>query len=223
MQCSTEGNNLGVSLYDASETFDNYGLSTDQEGNLLFLGSFFNNVGFNKSIVKMDAGASFNVVTEIKNENDRLVEINYDRAIAGLFAVIYLVKNESMVIPGNKAQTTINKYNPNFREISPEIYKNIGKISFVKNSKGIITITTNDKEAVQFEQVKVKHNARINIITYKSGNAKIEILSGVKVGKAIVWYDLNSVTLYKNTGNLLFDYGNKHSTSEVNMKNDILD
>ena len=32
-------------------------------------------------------------------------------------------------------------------------------------------------------------------------------LSFVKVtGKAIIWYDLNYIKLYKNTGDLLFDY-----------------
>uniref|UniRef100_UPI0029313713 hypothetical protein n=1 Tax=Escherichia coli TaxID=562 RepID=UPI0029313713 len=57
---------------------------------------------------------------------------------------------------------------------------------------------------------------------FNSGNAQIDILSGVMVGKAVIWYSLNYVRLFKDHGDLLFDYDRDHTQKKVNIKKDIL-
>jgi len=46
----------------------------------------------------------------------------------------------------------------------------------------------------------------MKIVPLPNGDARIDILGGIKVGKAIVWFNLNSVRLFRSNGNLLFDY-----------------
>ncbi|MFC2101268.1 hypothetical protein ACFLRZ_05505, partial [Bacteroidota bacterium] len=219
---TSKGTKQWTRLYMHDEHFENFGLTIDEENNIFFTGAFNQNLGLNKELISFESTASFNALQSIKTENDSLLMGKYEKTIAGLFAVINLIKMDGMVIPGKDAQAALDKFNPNFKHRAPEIYKNIGKITFVKNSRGIITLFTQNSEVVKFQQIKIHNKARINIIKYKSGNAKVEVLSGIDVGKLFVWYDLNGVILYKDSGNLLFDYGSDHSTSLVNLKNDIL-
>ena len=94
----------------------------------------------------------------------------------------------------------------------------IGKVDFLTNDNGIVTIKTKDQEKVKFSNMRVENNARLKFVTYQSGNAKMDMLSGAKVGKAVIWYDLNHIKLYKNSGNLLFDYDDDHSWKKIAMK-----
>jgi hypothetical protein len=55
-----------------------------------------------------------------------------------------------------------------------------------------------------------------------TGDAKIEILGGVKVGKAFIWFPLNFVKLIRATGDVLFDYDDDHSQVTLNMKKDMI-
>jgi len=68
----------------------------------------------------------------------------------------------------------------------------------------------------------VENNAKLKAIKYKSENYKIDIFSKITVGKAAWWYILNYIDLYKETGNLLFDYDTDHTKKTMNLKKDIL-
>jgi hypothetical protein len=61
---------------------------------------------------------------------------------------------------------------------------------------------------------------RISILP--DGNARVDALSGVKVGKTIIWYPLNFIRLDAKTGDLLFDYDDDHSQARMNVRRDIL-
>ena len=66
------------------------------------------------------------------------------------------------------------------------------------------------------------NDAQLKISMLESGDAKIDVLSGIRVGKAFWWYDLNHVILYKENGDLLFDYDVDHEVAVKNLKIDIL-
>jgi hypothetical protein len=68
----------------------------------------------------------------------------------------------------------------------------------------------------------VVNNSKVKISMYNSGYALIDVLSGVMVGKAIIWYNLNYIRLFKETGDLLFDYDADHTQKKMNVKKDIL-
>jgi hypothetical protein len=216
------GEKLWTRAYQEFEDFTDYGITVDETGKAFVTASLIASAGLDISTKSYESYTAFDPITTLKSENDKLIRQNYNPGIAGLFAVLKLLNGSGLSLPGNQAQKALDQYNPSFKKKSPAIYENIGKIEFIKNSQGIVTIRTNNGQDVSFDAVKVKNNSKIKVSMYNSGNAQIDILSGVYVGKAIIWYDLNYVRLYKDTGDLLFDYDSDHTQKKVNIKKDIL-
>ena len=152
----------------------------------------------------------------------RSVSRDTDKAVAGLFAISNIIGNAGMVIAGKDVQKAFDKYNPTFRTKCPNIYKLIGKVSFMKNSNNIITITTENGNDVVFDKLKLTHNSRLRVSILPDGNARVDAISGIKVGKLVIWYPLNYVKVFGKTGDLLFDYDKDHSQARMNIKKDIL-
>lgn len=218
----SRGKHLGTDLYMETSDFNNYGISLTAEGEVLIAGAFNKTTGMNVNKLSPNEITAFNSITSLKEENDKLVNQQYEKSIAGLFAVINLVKNSGISIPGTDAQTTLDKYNPQFKVKSPDIYKNIGRITFIKNSDGIVTVKTSDGKDVYFDMMRVRNDTKVKLAFLASGDARLEILSGIRVGKSVIWFDLNYVELYKKTGDMLFDYDSDHTQKKLNLKNDIL-
>ncbi len=216
------GKHLATDLYFETADFNNYGISLSPDGEVLVAGAFNKTTGMNVNKLSPNEITAFNSITSLKEENDKLISQQYEKSIAGLFAVINLVKNSGVSIPGTDAQTTLDKYNPSFKQKSPDIYKNIGRITFIKNSDGIVTVKTSDGKDVYFDMMRVRNDTKVKLSFLASGDARLEILSGVRVGKSVVWFDLNYVEMYKKTGDMLFDYDSDHTQKKLNLKNDIL-
>jgi hypothetical protein len=216
------GQHLATDLYFETADFNNYGISLSPDGEVLVAGAFNKTTGMNVNKLSPNEITAFNSITSLKEENDKLISQQYEKSIAGLFAVINLVKNSGVSIPGTDAQTTLDKYNPSFKQKSPDIYKNIGRITFIKNSDGIVTVKTSDGKDVYFDMMRVRNDTKVKLSFLASGDARLEILSGVRVGKSVVWFDLNYVEMYKKTGDMLFDYDSDHTQKKLNLKNDIL-
>lgn len=193
------------------------------DNSFTIIGGINNTTGFNMNTISFDAASEFNTISYLKETSDALIQNNVNKSIAGLFAVITLIKSSGMVIPGQEVQTALNKYNPSFRTSCPSIYENIGKVTFMKNEAGIISVKTHNNKPVSFGKIKINTGAKIKITSMQNGNEQIDILSGVEVGKAFVWFDLNFVRMNRVSGNLLFDYDNDNTQKIMNMKVDILD
>jgi hypothetical protein len=73
-----------------------------------------------------------------------------------------------------------------------------------------------------FDKVKITNKSAIAIAELAGGDYKIDIISGIKVGKMVVWYNLNFIKMIRKNGNLLFDYDTDHTQTTVNVKKDIL-
>ena len=192
------------------------------KGLITVTGSFENTTGISSESVSYGESATFDIVEFLKKENDYLLTNDVDRYIAGLFAVIKLIKSEDMSISGKEVQEALDRYNPQFSKTSPEIYKNIGKISIVKNNDGIVYIKTDNGSPVLFDKVKINNGATLRVYTLESGDEQVEILSGIVVGKLFVWYDLNYVRLFHRNGDMLFDYDTDHTQVVLNVQKDIL-
>jgi hypothetical protein len=93
----------------------------------------------------------------------------------------------------------------------------------MKNEEGIIQVQTNNGKSVSFDKIKINNNARLRITSLQDGNEQIDMLSGMQVGKAFIWYNLNFVRLMRHNGDMIFDYDTDHTRKTVNMKSDILD
>lgn len=219
----TKGSKISARLYSESENFDHYGLQASPEGNLYLTGSFFASSGMNmKSEKRFDSGAGFDPAENLKSENDDLLQENYEKTIAGLFAATKLLQINTIELKGQKVKEVFDRYNPAFAQFVPGFYNSFGRMSFMKNAGGIISIRTADGKDITFDKIKISDNARIKVVAYKSGNASVEIFSGIELSNGQLSYPLNQVKLYKDTGDLLLDFDTDHSQIKINLKADLL-
>lgn len=167
--------------------------------------------------------ASADPVSSLKAENDLLIAQNYEPTIAGIFAVANLMNYTGYQIAGKDAQACFDKYNPEFKDDFDDIYETLGNINFIVNDNGIVTIVTADGDDISFDKISIKNNSKIKISKFESGDAQIDVLEGIEVGKFVVWFQLNFVKLFKENGDMLFDYDSDHTQKTMNLKEDILD
>lgn len=217
-----DGKALGNEVFPGTSDFDNFGIFVTKAGEVAVTGAFGETTGMNISTISYASTTDFDAVQALKSENDRLIDERYEKSIAGLFAVVSVAQSNGVVIPGSMAQEAIDKYNPGFKSKNPQIHKMIPRIHFIKNQQGIITLKTDNGKDINIDMMRVSNDARLKVVMLDSGDARIEVLSGIKVGKAIWWYKLNSITLYKASGDLLFDYDSDHAQARKNLKKDIL-
>lgn len=219
-----KGISKGLSFFNENGQFFHYGLQSGPMNLIYLTGNLQNAAGVSPGSLAApfaDPGV-FVLAESLKAENDKLVAESYERNIAGVFSVLNHMKYTSMRISGGEVQKALDVYNPVFRKNYPEIYGNIGKIDFMLNSDGIIRLETIDRSSVVFDNMKIRNGATLRIVAFENGDARLDVLSGISVGKMIIWYDLNFVNLFRKSGDLLFDYDSDHTRSLINLKEDIL-
>ncbi len=221
LEFGKNGRKENVRVVEYSPTYDNFGLF-DNENSIVYNGYFPNTLVPATATLALHSSAELNYADLLKKEYDRFVSRETDKAVAGLFAISNIIGNTGMVIAGKDVQQAFDKYNPTFRSKCPNIYGLIGKVSFMKNSNNIITITTENGKDVVFDKLKLTNNSRLRVSILPDGNARVDAISGIKVGKMVIWYQLNFVKVFGKTGDLLFDYDKDHSQAKMNIKKDIL-
>lgn len=185
-------------------------------------GAFNSTSGLEIENVKYNSAEEFDPILLLKKENDKFINQKYDPGIAGVFAVVNIMRFKGTEIPGETLQKAMDKYNPGFKKRAESVYENLGKLSVMKNNQGIIMVHTEKGKSLTIDKMKIKDNAQVRVTDLEDGNSRIDVISGINVGKLVVWYHLNNVTLFKN-GDLLFDYDHDHSKARVNVEKDILD
>lgn len=68
----------------------------------------------------------------------------------------------------------------------------------------------------------MKDGSRMRAVKLPEENVQVQIIDGIKVGKAFIWFRLNRVTLYRSTGDMMFDYDSDHTLKTFNLGKDIL-
>jgi len=221
---SAQGKNIGLTRSIVYDNFSGYGLFMDRSDKIVYNG-IVNRVFSSTPLLVNAKFANETIIASpelLKKETDVLVADQTDRGIAGLFAAILLVKNMGVTLSGKETKAALDKYNPAFKKNNPNIYKNLEMINFVNNNNGIITILTEKGSDVLFDKIKVENKSTISIYALRSGDLQFDILSGIKVGKILVWYNLNFIRLSKINGDMMFDYDIDHSQKKINMRRDIL-
>ncbi len=218
---SKTGRKIDKTLYNEHPDFANYGIHFDAKGHVLLTGASFVNPGMNIEEAAYATSVDFDPVRSLKEENDRLIREDYEPSIAGIFAAINLIKLNNVVIPGKAAQQALDRYNPDFKKTAPNVYAAIARISFLKNDQGVVLIATDNGRTVTIDYLRIRNNSLVKVTEFSNGNTQLDILSGMSVGKAIIWYDLNFVRLLKDSGDMLFDYARDNTQRVFNLRNDI--
>ena len=211
-QFDKSGNRLWTRTYAESEDMTDYGIHIDNDGNPFLTGSLLAAVGItSKSYESMTQHDETN-----SNEiNSSETEIPTASSIAGLLTIVEQAISTNS-LSGQTMQRDLSNNNPQFSSQSPELYKQFGNIELIKNGFGIYTVRTNNHEPVVLNTVKLENNSKLKISFYNTGNALIEFLSGSQYGNNLMWMPLNSIKLYRTSGNLTFDYDTDHTHKTVN-------
>jgi hypothetical protein len=217
-----EGKKNSYRLVDYTPTFSDYGLYLTEEA-AVYNGMIQNTLVPAETTLAVNATAELDYADLLKQEYDKYIRLDVDRAAAGLFALASLIRTTGIVVPGKAIQQAFDRYNPTFQKEQKEIYENIGKVYFMKNSNNIIAILTENEKDIVIDKMKVSNTARIKVSIISDNEARVDALNGVKVGKLFIWFTLNSVRVFSKTGDLLFDYDNDHTKSTMNIRKDILE
>ena len=218
-----EGNKIMAKLFSESENFDHYGLTIDKDGNALITGSFYATPGMSSNDYK-----NYNELTNLDKPeglvetNEELIQLQYEKTIAGLFAALNLIKYNNFELKGSDVQKAIEISGSIFPDKNKNLFDNFSKMHFIKNKGGIIIVKTDEEKPLWFSMVEVDNNARIKIIKYKSGNMAVQIFSGIYVSNGKIKLPMNKIKLYKENGDVLFDYGDDNTTKKLNLKKEIL-
>jgi hypothetical protein len=216
------GKHLATDLYLEEVKFSEEGLFTDDQGISYLAGDLNGTTGFKVTEKVFMDGGEVDFPSMIKKESDRLISLKVERNIAAVFAITSLIRSNGMMMPGAAAQQALDKYQPTFKKQFPDLYEMIGKITFIKNGEGIITLATEDQETIYYDKLKIADGTQIKISPLQDGNERLDIISGIKVGKMVIWFTLNYIQMDKTTGNLLFDYDSSHMQLDMNLKKDII-
>jgi len=171
---------------------------------------------------RMRAMTEVSVQEQLKMLNDDLLKKNVDRGAAGLLAVASFIIEGEKSIAGKDVLAALDRYNPSFKKSCPNIYKNIGRISLLRSDDGIMYLSTTDGKPVNFDKMQLKNGCRLRLSTLANGNVLMNVVDGISVGKAFIWFPLNSVQLYRETGDMVFDYDDDHTLRTFNLRKDIL-
>jgi len=214
-QFDKNGKRLWVRTYAESEDFTDYGITIDSEGNTFITGSLLASVGLmSQHYESFAAKSSF----AVSGSSEAVADQAAAPEIAGLLAVVGKINSIRGSMTGDVVQKELNMADPNVVQNASDSYKQLGTVEFIRNGQGIVTIRTTDGNPVQFSSVKLANNSKFKVSVYNTGNAQIDFLSGSQYGNNTMWYSLNSIKLYKGSGNMTFDYDINHTRLTVNAR-----
>ena len=204
-QFDKNGKRLWTRTYAESEDMTDYGIHVDNDGNPFLCGTMLAAVGL--------ASKSYESIADDLAALE--AEAPTAHAIAGLLTIVSQALSTNS-LPGKTMQHDLSDNNPEFSTISPDLYAQFGNIELIRNGMGIVTVRTSNREPVILNTVKLDNNSKLKISVYNTGNAMIEFLSGSEYGNEQAWRPLNSLKLYRTSGNLTFDYDTDHTRVTVN-------
>ncbi|WP_439184144.1 hypothetical protein [Carboxylicivirga taeanensis] len=172
--------------------------------------------GLTKEVPIMLSNANFSAEDQIEANMRNYQQLDVNRHMVALFSTLQLLAQNGGRISGLTVRNLMNKYNPEFYKNNPEVYKGLLSMQFVVNDGGVVKVETYKGRNVSLFSMKIKNNSNLQITQPQANSYLVKCLNGVQVGKAIVWYDLNSIALAPN-GEMVFDYDTDHTKRKVSI------
>jgi hypothetical protein len=209
-----------VSFPTEKVSFDSE-ITIDSNNDIVVRGVVGEIEGLTQKVTRFTSASTFSAEKQIDTYLNDYKGQNFGNKIAGLFAPIKLLSQNGGSISGTEVRNLLNKHNPNFSKMNPNIYESLSRMKFVINKGGIVKIQTENGKNISLDAMKIRNNSNMQIIKTSATEYKLKFIDGVKVGKAFVWFDLNFISIYGN-GTLVFDYDNDHTRKQKDIS-DIID
>ncbi|MBS2212821.1 hypothetical protein KEM09_15495 [Carboxylicivirga mesophila] len=172
--------------------------------------------GLTKDVPIMLSSATFSAEDQIESYMNNYRQQDVNRHMVALFSTLQLLSQNGGRISGITVRNLMNKHNPEFYKNNPDVYKSLLSMQFVINDGGVVKVETYKGRNVSLFSMKIKNNSNLQITRPEENAYLVKCLNGVQVGKAIVWYDLNSIALAPN-GEMVFDYDTDHTKRTVSI------
>ncbi|MBR8536019.1 hypothetical protein KDU71_10655 [Carboxylicivirga sediminis] len=172
--------------------------------------------GLTKDVPIMLSSATFSAEDQIESYMNNYSQQDVNRHMVALFSTLQLLSQNGGRISGITVRNLMNKHNPEFYKNNPDVYKSLLSMQFVINDGGVVKVETYKGRNVSLFSMKIKNNSNLQITRPEDNAYLVKCLNGVQVGKAIVWYDLNSIALAPN-GEMVFDYDTDHTKRTVSI------
>ncbi len=219
---SNRGELASTFIFNENQTFENYGIKIDDDGNCYLTDVYANKNGGAQQSNQANYAVNTSYIPQgLKAEKDRLIQANYNQYVAGLFAFMKAVKSNGANVSGDKILEAVNSLNSSLKNSKAELYKSLSTIESLQNAGGIITLRTKNKVDIKISDMLISDNAKFKLSIFKEGTARLTFLSGAKFGSNKLKTDLNTIRILKS-GDIIFDYDTEHSKMKLNFKDDII-
>ncbi|MCU4176918.1 hypothetical protein [Carboxylicivirga sp. N1Y90] len=178
--------------------------------------------GLTKDVPITLSSASFSAEDQIESYMKDYQSQAFDNHMVALFSTLKLLSQNGGRMSGLTVRNLLNKNNPEFYKRNPKLYEGLLRMQFVVNNSGIIKIETYKGDKIALASMNINNNSNIQITKENNESYQVKFLNGVQVGKAFMWYDLNSISLNGKTGKMVFDYDSDHTQKTVAIS-DIID
>ncbi len=191
-------------------------ITVDSKNEVVVRGVIGEIEGLTKDVPITLSSAVFSAEDQIESYMNAYKQQNMNKHMVALFATIKLLAQNGGRISGITVRNLMNKNNPEFYKHNPDVYKGLLSMQFVINDGGVIKVETYKGRNVSLFSMKITNNSNFQIIKPTDDTYQLKFLNGVEVGKAIVWYNLNSLTLNVN-GEMEFDYDSDHTKRVIRV------
>ncbi len=192
-------------------------ITVDSQNDVVFRGIVGEIEGLTKDVPITLSSDTYNPEIQLESFIKEYKIKAYNKHMASLFAAIKMLSQNGASFSGLNVRNLMKTNNPNFPKNNPKMYESLLRMQFVVNKGGIVKIETYKGKKISLDAMSIQNNSNMQIINSSSDTYKLNFLNGVEVGKAIIWYDLNSITLNKN-GSLVFDYDDDHTKKEMKIE-----
>ncbi|TLX77475.1 hypothetical protein E9993_02235 [Labilibacter sediminis] len=172
--------------------------------------------GLTKEVPINLSSSTFSAEGQIESYMSDFQSQGISRHMIPVFATIKLLSQNGGSFSGLTVRNLIRKNNPEFPKTNPKVYEGLLRMQFVANKGGVVKVETYKGKKVSLFSMRIENNSNMQIVKNSADMYTLNFLNGVSVGKAIVWYDLNSVLL-KHNGSMVFDYDDDHTKKDVNI------
>ena len=152
---------------------------------------------------------------DFNKEYNLLIKNKCHQQLAGIVAVMKLLKKSGTIVTGNQLQKLVTLCSPSFQVDNAALFKMIGQIQFFKNENGNLSLRTIGGKPLIYNNIKIEDGARFNLSFFDNGDLSVGILSGFQKIVKQVTLPLNSLLFDISSGNLILDYDHDHTIKTI--------
>ena len=149
------------------------------------------------------------------NENSFSGEKKSPQKLAGVLAVMGLLRRSGSELTGNQLQALLIRQYPTFKVNNTVLFNAIGQVQLLKNENGIVILQTIASKPILYNNLKLENGARFNVSVFDNGDLFVGIISGFQKVVMQVPLTLNTILIDSSSGNMILDFDHDHTLKTV--------